>query len=92
MNKLPSKKWALQDAKARFSELVDIALTKGPQVVTRRGVDTVAVISMEELQRLSKPSGPTLKDLLLNAPRDAEFARILGKRPKIKLPPPVALG
>jgi hypothetical protein len=33
-------KWQLQEAKARFSELIDDTLEKGPQVVTRRGIDT----------------------------------------------------
>lgn len=31
--------WQLQDAKARFSEFLDAALSKGPQIVTRRGVE-----------------------------------------------------
>ena len=31
--------WPVQDAKARFSELLDASLRDGPQVVTRRGVD-----------------------------------------------------
>jgi prevent-host-death family protein len=34
-------KWQLQGAKARFSELIDDTFEKGPQVVTRRGIDTV---------------------------------------------------
>jgi Antitoxin Phd_YefM, type II toxin-antitoxin system len=33
-------KWQLQEAKARFSELIDDTLEKGPQVVTRRGAGT----------------------------------------------------
>ena len=41
-------KWQLQDAKARFSELIDDTLEKGPQIVTRRGIDTAVVVSVEE--------------------------------------------
>lgn len=37
--------WKLQDAKARFSEVVDRALANGPQVVTRHGTNAVVVIS-----------------------------------------------
>ena len=37
-------KWQLQHAKARFSEFVDDAVEKGPQIVTRRGVDTAVVL------------------------------------------------
>jgi prevent-host-death family protein len=44
--------WKLQDAKARFSELVRRAQTEGPQRVTVRGRDAVVVIAAEELERL----------------------------------------
>jgi len=40
-------KWQLQEAKARFSELIDDTLEKGPQVVTRRGIDTAVVVSID---------------------------------------------
>jgi prevent-host-death family protein len=40
--------WKLQDAKARFSEVVDRALTHGPQVVTRHGDNAVVVVSYAE--------------------------------------------
>lgn len=45
--------WALQDAKARFSELVRRARSEGPQHVTVHGRDEVVVISTEEYRRLS---------------------------------------
>ena len=44
--------WKLQDAKARFSELVRRAQREGPQRVTVRGKDAVVVISADELERL----------------------------------------
>ena len=44
--------WPLQDAKARLSELVDTTLKKGPQVITRRGVETVVMVSIDEWKRL----------------------------------------
>ena len=44
--------WKLEDAKARFSELVRLAQSEGPQRVTVRGRDAVVVISAEELERL----------------------------------------
>jgi prevent-host-death family protein len=47
--------WQLQDAKSKFSELVESALSKGPQFVTKRGVNSVVVISMKEFARLKKP-------------------------------------
>ena len=46
--------WALQDAKNRFSELVDQAVQEGPQVVTRRGKETVVVLSVQEFHKLTR--------------------------------------
>ena len=43
--------WQLQDAKNKFSELVDEALAHGPQVVTRHGVETVVVISYNDYRK-----------------------------------------
>jgi antitoxin Phd len=48
--------WKLEEAKARFSEVVRRARSDGPQHVTVRGQESVVVISIEELQRLTKPA------------------------------------
>jgi prevent-host-death family protein len=45
-------RWLLQDAKARFSELVRRVRSEGPQHVTVHGRDEVVVISAEEFRRL----------------------------------------
>lgn len=58
--------WQLQDAKARFSEFLDAALRKGPQVVTRRGVETAVMVPIEEWRRLQLAARPGLKELLLS--------------------------
>lgn len=52
------KAWRLEEAKARFSEVVRRARTEGPQHVTVRGRDAVVVISVEELARLLPPEAP----------------------------------
>lgn len=44
--------WALQDAKGRFSELVECAKDKGPQLVTRRGKAAVMVVAVEQFRQL----------------------------------------
>ncbi len=62
-------KWQLQEAKARFSELIDDTLEKGPQMVTRRGVDTAVVVSIDEWHRLQQTSKPDWKTVLLEGPR-----------------------
>ena len=54
--------WNLADAKNRFSEVVNLALTEGPQRVRRRK-DTVVVISVEEFERLTGER-PGFKDYL----------------------------
>ena len=55
MAKNPAKHqtWKLEDAKARFSEVVRLARSEGPQRVTVRGRDSVVVISVEEHERLT---------------------------------------
>lgn len=50
--------WKLEDAKARFSEVVRLARSEGPQRVSVRGKDAVVIISVEELERIV-PSAPT---------------------------------
>jgi antitoxin Phd len=57
--------WQVQDAKARFSEFLDAALEKGPQVVTRRGVETAVLIPIDDWRRLQQAARPGLKELLL---------------------------
>ncbi len=47
--------WQLQDAKNRFSEVVNEAERSGPQIVTRRGKETAVVISVEDYRKLSRP-------------------------------------
>ncbi len=49
-----SNTWQLQDAKNRFSEVVEKAVTEGPQHVTRRGKDTAVVLSSREYARLQR--------------------------------------
>jgi len=60
--------WSLQNAKARFSELVNVCLQNGPQLVTRHGNEAVVVLSAEEYRRLTTPA-QNLKDFFLSAPR-----------------------
>lgn len=59
--------WQLQEAKSRFSELVDRSLSEGPQWVTRRGAEAVVVIAAQEYRRLQ--GAPSLLTLLNDAPR-----------------------
>ena len=59
--------WQLQDAKNRFSQLVQEALEHGPQLVTRRGRNAVVVIAAETYERLTRPAG-SLVEFFRNSP------------------------
>ena len=62
-------KWALQDAKARFSEVVRKAKTEGPQRITVHGREEVVVVSVEEYRRIKgQPTGQALVKLLQDSP------------------------
>ncbi len=67
--------WLLQDAKARFSELVRLVRSEGPQHVTVHGRDEVVVVAAEEFQRLQDGrTGQSLIDALQASPhRDVEI-------------------
>jgi len=71
---LPNR-WALQNAKAHFSELVRRVKSEGPQHVTVHGRDEVVIISVADFQRLSgSETGQSLIDALQSSPfRDLEI-------------------
>ncbi len=59
--------WQLQEAKNRFSEVVDQALAHGPQIVTRHGREVAVIVSADEFRRLKQPKGSLLKCLQVPA-------------------------
>jgi antitoxin Phd len=77
------ERWKLEDAKARFSELVRRARSEGPQRVSVRGKDAVVVIAAEDLDRiLASPKPVRLVDFLetlfvdgLDLDREPDFGR-----------------
>ena len=72
--------WPLQDAKNKFSAVVNAALAGEPERVTRRGQPAVVVLATEgyeRLCRLEKSNALTLGELLLEIPQDdEEFERL----------------
>ena len=60
----PRSRWRLQDAKARFSELVRLAHSDGPQHDTLHGRDTVVVVDADEFNRMQ---GARTGELLIEA-------------------------
>jgi len=59
------KSWPVQDAKARFSEMLDSCLKDGPQIVTRRGVEAAVLVPADAWRRLQQAARPSLTELLL---------------------------
>ncbi len=59
------KSWPVQDAKARFSEMLDVCLSDGPQLISRRGVDAAVLVPLKDWQSLKRAAKPALKELLL---------------------------
>lgn len=61
--------WQLQEAKNKLSEVVKAAKTQGPQIISVRGRDEVAVVSMDELRRLQSAQVPLGTFLFSSAPK-----------------------
>ena len=64
--------WSLQDAKNRFSAVVNAVLDGAPQTVTRRGKPAVVVLAVEDYDRLcraEKAGAPTFIEHLLAIPK-----------------------
>ena len=55
------KTWPLQDAKNQFSQLVELALTEGPQTVTRHGEPVAVVVAADEYKRGTRPKESVLE-------------------------------
>ena len=73
--------WVLQDAKARFSELVRLVHSEGPQHVTVHGREAVVVISAEDFRRLTdERTGQALVDAFRASPYP-EFEIAPGRSP-----------
>ncbi|HEY9648670.1 MAG TPA: type II toxin-antitoxin system prevent-host-death family antitoxin [Chroococcidiopsis sp.] len=61
--------WKLEEAKARFSEVVRLAREQAPQRITVRGEDAVVIISAQEFAKLLPLiEQPSLHGLLSNSP------------------------
>ena len=79
--------WAVAEAKARFSEVIDRALAEGPQVITRKGRTAVVVVAAEEWQKKTKRHG-SLADFFAASPlrgSGLKIERTKGKPRNIKL-------
>jgi prevent-host-death family protein len=78
--------WSVQDAKNRFSEVVEAARRR-PQTVTKHGKPAVVVVDVAEYERMrhcERAKAPSLADLLLAMPQDdGEFPRLKARPRKL---------
>jgi len=78
--------WQVYDAKARFSEFLDATLKEGPQIVTRRGVETAVLVPIDEWKHLKDRADLSIPDPLLD-PAGPHDIPLPAKRPILKLRP-----
>ena len=83
------KAWPVQDAKARFSEMLDRCVSEGPQMVTKRGAETAVLVPAAEWQRLKEDARPTFKEWLLAPTPRGDIP--VPKRGALRLRPPPKL-
>jgi prevent-host-death family protein len=76
---MAGKTWQLQEAKNRFSEVVELAMKGGAQTVTKHGKPAVVIVSVEEYESTRKPK-KTLFQSLRECPVD--LAEIIPPRSK----------
>ena len=61
--------WAVQDAKARFSELLEKAEQSGPQTITRRGVEKAVLVPIDKWRQMTETPKRTLIEVLMSGPK-----------------------
>ena len=57
--------WAVQDAKAKFSELLETTISEGPQIVTKRGVETAVLVPIDQWRKLQQSIRRSPIDILV---------------------------
>lgn len=73
--------WKVQEAKARFNELLKRSLVDGPQTITHRGVETAVLVPIEQWRRMELSTRRTIKEWLL-AP-EARIEALVPPREKL---------
>jgi prevent-host-death family protein len=82
-----AQNWTVAEAKAKFSEIIDRAMSEGPQTITRKGRTAAVVVGAEEWQRKTKRAG-NLAEFFAGSPlrgSGLKFHRSKSKGRKISL-------
>jgi antitoxin Phd len=83
-----SQTWQLQEAKNRFSEVVDEAIKRGPQVITRRGVETAVLLSVADYRKMVL-GAPSITEFFRNSPLVGEDLDLSRDQSPIRAEPPL---
>lgn len=75
--------WPIQDAKARFSEMLETSIAEGPQVVTKHGKAAAVLVPIRQWNALQSAGKRTLKQVLLEA--TAPTGWVVPPRGRLKL-------
>ena len=78
---MPKSQWTVAEAKARFSELLERARSRGPQEITRRGHLTAVLVSAEEWERKSRRVGNLAEFFAASPLRESPFPVERSKEP-----------
>jgi len=78
--------WQLQEAKNRFSEVIDKAIEHGPQVITRRGVETAVLLSVADYRKMVL-GAQSITEFFRNSPLVGEDLDLSRDQSPIRLEP-----
>lgn len=82
-----SQSWTVAEAKAKFSEIIERAMTEGPQTITRKGRTAAVVVGAEEWQRKTRRVGNLAEFFAASPLRGSglKVRRLKGRPRKISL-------
>jgi prevent-host-death family protein len=75
--------WTVAEAKAKFSELIDKALSRGPQIVTRSGRKAVVIVAADEWERKTRRRG-NLAEFLAASPLRGSGLKVRRSRDRLR--------
>jgi prevent-host-death family protein len=70
---MPKSQWTVAEAKAKFSEVLDNARSRGPQTITRNGQLTAVIVSAEEWMRKTRRVGNLAEFFAASPLRDSDL-------------------
>ena len=78
--------WQLQEAKNRFSKVVDEAIERGPQIITRRGIETAVLLSVADYRKMAL-SAKSITEFFRSSPLVGEDLDLYRDKSPIRVEP-----